>query len=99
MSFRDVHPLKAPMRIVPTFVGTVTLVRAVQFIKAPTPILVTELGISMDDREHPTKVAPWIVVIELGIVTCFRARQQKKAASPICVTLSGMVNDEIRNIE
>ena len=69
-------------------------VKLLQYWKAYSPILVTELGIVIDVKLlQPLKVLFPILVTELGIVTEVKLLQQEKASLPILVTEFGMVTD------
>ena len=69
-------PLWSPLKIGGTKALHTMLVRLLQSTKAPSPILVTELGmIMLFSLMHPSKALSPILVTELGMIMLLRQMQ------------------------
>jgi hypothetical protein len=66
--------------------------RQSQFMKAPSPMLITEFGIIIEVSalQHPKASFP-ILVTELGIMIDVRPKQPWKAYAPMLVTELGII--------
>jgi len=62
-------------------------------LNAAAPILVTELGISIDVNPETLNAAKPILVTELGITTDCNAGHELNAPTPILVTELGIITD------
>ena len=67
-----------------------TEVRLVQFLKADSPIEVTDVGMMIEVKPELAKANLEIDVMDVGIVTEVNLVHPLKAASPIDFTVEGM---------
>ena len=84
--------LKAFLSILVTLLGIVTETKLSQEPKAPSPILVTLSGISIEEKSQPLNTLAARVFKFFGILTEVRP-QPENAPAPILVTLSGITID------
>ena len=74
--------------------STIIEVKPLQPEKAPTPILVTELGIVIEVKPlQPEKALPPILVTELGIVIEIKLLHSEKVPRSMLVTELGIITE------